>query len=153
LDEPTNGLDPAGIREIRDYLRLLAREKNMAVIVSSHLLSEMEMMCDRIGIIQNGKLIDVQLVQEFVHGSEGTYEFEVVPSERALSIIQLNFPDLHVTRSGNGISLGVSKEEIPVLVKLFIEAEIQVFGIKEQAKTLEDRFLEVTSAKETLGRD
>ncbi|CRK84255.1 ABC transporter ATP-binding protein [Neobacillus massiliamazoniensis] len=152
LDEPTNGLDPAGIREIRDYLRLLARKKNMAVIVSSHLLSEMEMMCDRIGIIQNGKLIDVQLVQEFVHGSEGTYEFEVVPSERALSIIQLNFPDLHVTRSSNGISLGVSKEEIPVLVKLFVEAEIQVFGIKEQAKTLEDRFLEVTSAKETLGR-
>jgi ABC-2 type transport system ATP-binding protein len=152
LDEPTNGLDPAGIREIRDYLRLLAREKNMAVIVSSHLLSEMEMMCDRLGIIQNGKLIDVQLVQEFVHGSEGAYEFEVVPSERALSIIQLNFPDLHVTRSSNGISLGVSKEEIPLLVKLFVEAEIQVFGIKEQAKTLEDRFLEVTSAKETLGR-
>ena len=56
LDEPTNGLDPAGIREIRDYLRLLAREKNLAVIVSSHLLSEMEMMCDRIGIIQNGSL-------------------------------------------------------------------------------------------------
>ena len=68
LDEPTNGLDPAGIREIRDYVRLLAREKNMAVIVSSHLLSEMEMMCDRIGIIQNGRLIDVQLVHEFVHG-------------------------------------------------------------------------------------
>ena len=55
LDEPTNGLDPAGIREIRDYVRS-CKEKNMAVIVSSHLLSEMEMMCDRIGIIQNGKL-------------------------------------------------------------------------------------------------
>ena len=68
LDEPTNGLDPAGIREIRDHLRMLAREKDMAVIVSSHLLSEMEMMCDRIGIIQKGKLIDVQLVEDFVHG-------------------------------------------------------------------------------------
>ncbi len=55
LDEPTNGLDPAGIREIRDYIRLLAREKKMAVIVSSHMLSEMEMMCDRIGIIQDGR--------------------------------------------------------------------------------------------------
>ena len=69
LDEPTNGLDPAGIREMRDHLKMLTREKDMAVIVSSHLLSEMEMMCDRIGIIQNGKLVDIQLVNDFVHNS------------------------------------------------------------------------------------
>src|SRR6476620_12579200 len=68
LDEPTNGLDPAGIREIRDHLRMLAREKDMAVIVSSHLLSEMEMMCDRIAIIQDGKLVDVQQIHDFVQG-------------------------------------------------------------------------------------
>lgn len=150
LDEPTNGLDPAGIREIRDYLRLLAREKNMAVIVSSHLLSEMEMMCDRIGIIQNGRLIDVQLVQEFVHGTGVTYELEVIPSEQALALLQHNFPDVHATRSRNGISAELPKEEIPNLVKLLVEAEIQVFGIKETAKTLEDRFLEVTSEKEVV---
>ena len=68
LDEPTNGLDPAGMREIRDHLRMLAKEKNMAVIVSSHLLSEMEMMCDRIAIIQDGKLVDVQQIHDFVQG-------------------------------------------------------------------------------------
>ncbi|MDN3018651.1 ABC transporter ATP-binding protein [Paenibacillus sp. BSR1-1] len=148
LDEPTNGLDPAGIREIRDYVRLLAREKNMAVIVSSHLLSEMEMMCDRIGIIQNGKLIDVQLVQEFVQSTESTYELEVVPSDKALALIQTNYPNIRATRSRNGISLEVSKEEIPPLVKILVNEDIQVFGIKEVAKTLEDRFLEVTKEKE-----
>lgn len=152
LDEPTNGLDPAGIREIRDYIRILAREKGMAVIVSSHMLSEMEMMCDRIGIIQNGRLIDVQQVQEFVHGSHVTYELEVSPSDRALSIIQLNYPNIPASRSKNGISAELSKEEIPELVKLFVEAEIQVFGIKEIAKTLEDRFLEVTGDKEAVSR-
>ncbi|CAH2717218.1 Bacitracin transport ATP-binding protein BcrA [Neobacillus rhizosphaerae] len=152
LDEPTNGLDPAGIREIRDYVRLLAREKNMAVIVSSHLLSEMEMMCDRIGIIQKGKLIDVQLVQEFVHGSEVTYELEVVPSDKALSLIETNYPDVRANSSRNGISVEFSKEEIPNLVKKFVAADIQVFGIKEVAKTLEDRFLEVTSEKEAEAR-
>src|SRR6185312_10373016 len=111
--------DPAGIREIRDHLRMLAREKNMAVIVSSHLLSEMEMMCDRIGIIQNGRLIDVQLVQEFVHGTEVTYEIEVIPSEKALSLLQLNYPNVPAIHSRNGISVELAKEEIPNLVKLF----------------------------------
>ena len=109
LDEPTNGLDPAGIREIRDYIRFLAREKNMAVIVSSHMLSEMEMMCDRIGIIQNGRLIDVQLVHEFVQGHETTFEFEVIPSEKALSLLETNFPKLPVTSSRNGITVTLTK--------------------------------------------
>ncbi len=148
LDEPTNGLDPAGIREIRDYLRLLAREKNMAVIVSSHLLSEMEMMCDRIGIIQNGRLIDVQLVQEFVQGNEVTYELEVIPSEKARTLIQNHYSDVRVSHSRNGINLELAKEEIPNLIKLLVEGDVQVFGVKEVAKTLEDRFLEVTGEKE-----
>ncbi|MFJ7727058.1 ABC transporter ATP-binding protein [Neobacillus sp. NPDC097160] len=152
LDEPTNGLDPAGIREIRDYVRQLAREKNMAVIVSSHLLSEMEMMCDRIGIIQNGKLIDVQLVQEFVHGTEVTYELEVVPTDKALKLIETNYPEVRANRSRNGLSVELPKEEIPNLVKKLVGEDIQIFGIKEVAKTLEDRFLEVTSEKEAATR-
>jgi ABC-2 type transport system ATP-binding protein len=148
LDEPTNGLDPAGMREIRDYIRLLAREKNMAVIVSSHILSEMEMMCDRIGIIQNGQLIDVQLVQEFVHGNNASFEFEVIPSEKALTLVKSNFTTIPVTSSRNGITLELPKENVPAMVKLFVEEDIQVFGIKEVSKTLEDRFLEVTADKE-----
>ncbi|MFL6563028.1 MAG: ABC transporter ATP-binding protein, partial [Bacillus sp. (in: firmicutes)] len=148
LDEPTNGLDPAGIREIRDYVRLLAREKNLAVIVSSHLLSEMEMMCDRIGIIQNGRLIDVQLVQELVHGaSEMTYELEVVPTDKALNLIAVHYPNVRASRSRNGITIELPKEQIPTLIKTFVSEDIQVFGIREVAKTLEDRFLELTTDK------
>lgn len=148
LDEPTNGLDPAGIREIRDYVRLLAQEKNMAVIVSSHLLSEMEMMCDRIGIIQNGRLIDVQLVKEFVQGNEAFYEIEAVPVDKALSLIQIHYPNVHAAKIRKGISIELPKVEIPRVVKLFVEEDIQIYGIKELAKTLEDRFLEVTRDKE-----
>ncbi|MDP4155426.1 MAG: ABC transporter ATP-binding protein [Bacillota bacterium] len=145
LDEPTNGLDPAGIREIRDYLRLLAREKNMAVIVSSHLLSEMEMMCDRIGIIQTGRLVDVQLVEEFIHGADSVYEFEVVPSDKAISLLKNQ--GWRVTTSRRGITVKIKKEEIPAVVKDLVEADIQIFAIKEATKTLEDRFLEVTSER------
>lgn len=153
LDEPTNGLDPAGIREIRDYVRLLAREKNMAVIVSSHLLSEMEMMCDRIGIIQDGRLVDVQLVREFVHDGTGvSYELEVVPGEKAMTLLAVNYPNLKANHSRNGITVELSKAEIPTLVKLLVAEDISIFGIKEVAKTLEDRFLEVTSERETAHR-
>lgn len=57
LDEPTNGLDPQGIKELRDILKELAHKEGTCVVVSSHLMSEMEMMCDRVGIIANGKMI------------------------------------------------------------------------------------------------
>lgn len=147
LDEPTNGLDPAGIREIRDYIRLLAREKNMAVIVSSHILSEMEMMCDRIGIIQNGELIDVQRVQEFVHSNASSFEFEVIPSEEAITLLQTTYPNVPLTRSRNGVTTQLPKEDIPKVVNMLVQENIQIFGIKEVAKTLEDRFLEVTADK------
>lgn len=153
LDEPTNGLDPSGIREIRDYIRLLAREKGMAVIVSSHILSEMEMMCDRIGIIQEGRLIDVQLVQDFVHGNTASFEFEVIPSEKASTLLKTNHPNLLVTTSRNGLTVELPKNEVPSMVKMFVEEEIQVFGIREVSKTLEDRFLEVTADKGAVNHD
>jgi ABC-2 type transport system ATP-binding protein len=147
LDEPTNGLDPAGIREIRDHIRFLAREKGMAVIVSSHMLSEMEMMCDRIGIIQNGKLVDVQLVEDFVQDKDTRFEFEVQPMDKALSVLQTSYPSIAANRSRNGITVEIAKAEVPKLVNLFVSVDIQIFGIKEVSKTLEDRFLEVTGDK------
>ena len=148
LDEPTNGLDPAGIREIRDHLRKLAREKGMAVIVSSHLLSEMEMMCDRIGIIQNGKLIDVQEIQDFVNGKEKVYEFEVKAKEKTLNLLNELYPTSQIKQTNDGIALPLLKENVPALVKKLVDNGIEIYGIKEVTKTLEDRFLEVTSHKE-----
>ncbi|UII54991.1 ABC transporter ATP-binding protein [Cytobacillus spongiae] len=150
LDEPTNGLDPAGIREIRDHLRKLARERNMAVIVSSHLLSEMEMMCDRIGIIQKGKLIDVQLVRDFVNNTEKVYEFEVTDKEKAKEIVTLLRSDIEVQLTEQGIALPSVKEEIPKVVNALVKENVSIYGIKEVTKSLEDRFLEVTTEKEVV---
>ena len=126
LDEPTNGLDPAGIREIRDYVRMLAREKDMAVIVSSHLLSEMEMMCDRIGIIQKGKLVDVQFVNDFIHESEKTVEIEAAPKKKAFHCLQEIFPSMNVQQTKSGLSALIKKEEIPYVVKELVAAEVQI---------------------------
>lgn len=141
LDEPTNGLDPAGIREMRDYLQLLTKKKGMAIIVSSHLLSEMEMMCDRIGIIQQGKLIDVQTVRELTNEEVQTYSFEVNDVETAQKIlsnhkVQLVEGECHIE---------LAREDVPNIIELLVENRIRIYGFKANSKTLEERFLEMTN--------
>jgi len=148
LDEPTNGLDPSGIREIRDHLRMLAKKRNMAVIVSSHLLSEMEMMCDRIAIIQNGCLVDVQLVKDFVETQEHLYEIEVDNVDVAVMQIKELLPMVQVIKKENKIELPIQKEQVPDIIKKLVQQDIQIFGVKEVSKTLEDRFLEITNQRE-----
>lgn len=144
LDEPTNGLDPAGIRELRDYLRKLAQEEGIAVIVSSHLLSEMELMCDRIAIIQNGKLVDVRKLKELVTEVEQqTVFFEVNDPEKAKEALQGHVAGGIMVRS-EGLEINVSREQIPVINQLLVQAGIMVYGIKPATKSLEDKFLEMT---------
>ncbi len=90
LDEPTNGLDPAGIKELRDTLRTLADEKGVSVLVSSHLLSEMELMCDRFLIIDKGVFTDIRSLDDIKEESadgRSDYVFDVSDAEKTLNII------------------------------------------------------------------
>ncbi|PGZ92149.1 ABC transporter ATP-binding protein [Bacillus sp. AFS029533] len=141
LDEPTNGLDPAGIREMRDHLQLLTKKKGMAIIVSSHLLAEMEMMCDRIGIIQQGKLVDVQTVTELTTEDVQTYSIEVNNNETALKVLSKH--NAHLV--DGEIHIELTREDVPNVIELLVENRIRVYGFKANAKTLEDRFLEITN--------
>ncbi|UTE79507.1 ABC transporter ATP-binding protein [Rossellomorea sp. KS-H15a] len=147
LDEPTNGLDPAGIREIRAYIRKLAEEEGMAVIVSSHLLSEMEMMCDRIGIIQSGKLVDVQQVRDFVEGSEQVYHFEIEEVDKVKAVLKSFDPGIKFEAQGKQVQVALTKEQVPGVIRAFVEADVQIYSVMPVAKTLEDRFLEITNDK------
>lgn len=142
LDEPTNGLDPAGIKEIRDHLRFLAREKGMSVIVSSHLLSEMELMCDRIAIIQSGELIDIQEVNDFVQQEGLTYEFETGPLNEAITPLQR---DWKAKITNNGFIIQASREDIPGVIRELIAYNVDVFSVEAVSKSLEERFLEITT--------
>ena len=86
LDEPTNGLDPAGIRQLRDILRNLAHTEDICVLVSSHLMSEMQLMCDRVAILVKGKLIQTTTVEELVNavgGGKGRYRYHISDAETA----------------------------------------------------------------------
>ncbi|WP_337033731.1 ABC transporter ATP-binding protein [Paenibacillus illinoisensis] len=139
LDEPTNGLDPQGIRELRDYLRQLTREEGITVFVSSHLLSEMELMCDTVAIIQNGKLIDVRNLKAEA-GADALTEvaFEVNDTQRASELIQ------DATVQGNMLVVRLSRDQIPDFNARLVSEGIQVYGIRNVTHTLEDQFLQVT---------
>jgi len=152
LDEPTNGLDPAGIREIRDYLRKLAQEEGISVMVSSHLLSEMEMMCDRVGIIQNGKVIGVQTVKEFTTDSRNlSVSFEIEPLNDAVQLLKTSdiiLPEQLISSQQNKILLALEREEIPAITNYLTNNGIKIYGINTLAKSLEEKFLEVTGGNE-----
>ncbi|WP_025689121.1 ABC transporter ATP-binding protein [Paenibacillus zanthoxyli] len=142
LDEPTNGLDPQGIRELRDYLRRLCREEGTTVFVSSHLLSEMELMCDSVAIIQNGKLIDVrQLKSEEGGQAQGRkFVFDVDNVQSAQALIGGTVKDA-------AIVVQTVREDIPELNAKLVSGGVKVYGIKEVVVSLEDQFLEMTGGE------
>ncbi len=146
LDEPTNGLDPMGIKELRDTLRYLAEKEGLAVLVSSHLLSEMELMCDRVGIIDNGKIIDIkkQNIESLI-----TYELEVSNYSLARKIIENDYSkiseEITVDFKENKILISCSRDEIANVNKALIMENILVYTIKPINNTLEDEFMKVTT--------
>lgn len=147
LDEPTNGLDPAGIRELRDYLRHLTRTEGITVVVSSHLLSEMELMCDRVAILQHGKLVDVMPVQHLNRGydQEQTYLLQVEPSEQVLVALK-EFDGINgVKRTQEGqVEINTMREQVPDILVMLMENKIRIYGVQMVSRSLEERFLEIT---------
>ncbi|WP_427071657.1 ABC transporter ATP-binding protein [Lysinibacillus fusiformis] len=139
LDEPTNGLDPAGIREFRMYLRKIAAEDNVSVFVSSHLLSEIELMCDRVAVIQNGKLIDIR---EIHNESTSFYYVEAQPQEQVS--VHLAQHDYKFEAVNQGYVIELKKEDVPALTVGLVQAGMQLFAVQPHQKTLEDQFLEMT---------
>ena len=146
LDEPTNGLDPAGIRELRDYLRKLAKEEGLAIFISSHLLSEVELICDRVLILQKGQIIDSQSVRE-PEAEILEIAFEVDQLAEAASLLRSNFPEIAVKTQGEQLVVEAEREAIPAVNRRLVENGIGVYGIQTIRKSLEERFLEATGGR------
>jgi ABC-2 type transport system ATP-binding protein len=146
LDEPANGLDPAGIREIRELLRRLA-EEGMAVFVSSHLLAEIELMCDRVGIIHKGRLLKIGNVRELISGQR-TMEFRVGDTAKAAAIAQQQ--GFAATIDADSISVPIDEAAAPPLIAALAQNGVEVFHARERTQTLEELFIEATGG-ETVG--
>lgn len=141
LDEPTNGLDPEGIRELRDLLTKLAREEKMAILVSSHNLSELESFCNQICIIKNGVIIDKTSLTDLKReASNSKYILELDHIDGLKDIIDYSYEEI----SSKQISINIEREKIPDLIKILIANDYLLYQIVEDKASLEDAFLRKT---------
>jgi len=146
LDEPTTGLDPQGIIDIRNLILQLKNERNKTVVLSSHILSEIELIANRLVIINKGKSMVQGSVTELLNAQELIVSFSVDPVGKAQQILQLaNMQHLISKVEEHNLLLHISQEEIPTVNKLFCDNGIQVYSIESKRK-LEDYFLKLISA-------
>jgi ABC-type multidrug transport system ATPase subunit len=140
LDEPTNGLDPQGMREIRMLLRRLA-DDGTTVFVSSHLLSEVEAMCDRVGVLSHGKLV-AEGTPSKLRGSADRLRLEVDDQDRAASILE-DMPGVRVADRAPGIlRLRLDAPATPAAVNAaLVRLGVEVSTLAPERETLEDVFL------------
>ncbi|HDR4438333.1 ABC transporter ATP-binding protein [Bacillus thuringiensis serovar brasilensis] len=148
LDEPTNGLDPAGIRELREFIHKLVKEENMSVFISSHLLSEVQMICDRVAIIHKGKMITVAKVEELIKTASDRVEWIVTPISKAKDMLVDAEEVREVSIEGNRLLCRMHISSISNWNKTFVENGIDVHSVKELVFTLEDLFIELTRGEQ-----
>ena len=141
LDEPTNGLDPIGIKELRELLKKFSKSQGMAVFISSHILSEIELMCDRIAIIDNGEIIEVKDLNSGNVSNLSVF-FEVNDIKKASSV--LDSKNISYKVNFDNLELFISRDEVPSINKLFVDSLIDVYSINIKHKSLEDEFIEKT---------
>ena len=143
LDEPTNGLDPQGIHETRQLIRRLRNEFALTVLLSSHLLTEVEQLCNRVGIIHEGRLL-----------YEGGPEALVAPTSRfkvrvdnlsAATELLTGESDVMVSQNGDAfLRLDVNAERIPAVIALLVAHGIGVYELTPAQESLEEAFLRLT---------
>ena len=140
LDEPTNGLDPEGIKEMRELLVNLAKNEKMAILISSHNLAELENFCNKVCIIKNGKIIETNEISKMKKETIKGYQyFEIDNTEKIKKVL----PKAEIINK-NEFKIEISKEEIPQLVKTLVENDILIYCIKQEEKSLEQAFFEKT---------
>jgi ABC-2 type transport system ATP-binding protein len=144
LDEPTNGLDPMGIREMRGFIRYLAESEGLTVLVSSHLLSEIQLMCDRVAIISKGEIVKVDSVENLLTLQERMV-WKVTPLERAKTIMSELTTILSSTEEE--LITPYLEGQTSIWNKQLVEQGIEVLEMNRKLPALEDLFLEMTGGE------
>ena len=141
LDEPTNGLDPEGIKDLRELLVKLAKNENMGILISSHNLAELESFCNKVSIIKNGVIVetsDLETVKK--EASEGNYIIEVDDARKA----RMTIGDMSTAIDNTHIQVHSDRENIPFIIKKLVLQDVKIYAIKEDVISLEDAFFKKT---------
>jgi ABC-type multidrug transport system ATPase subunit len=141
LDEPTNGMDPAGMAEMRTFIRGLGRGTR-TVLLSSHLMAEVEQICDRVGVISRGKLVGEGTVNE-LRGRESLW-LRAEPIEAAERVLRSFRGVDEVARQDGGLRVAADSAAAPAIARALIEAGVDLGELRPQRASLEKVFLELT---------
>jgi ABC-type multidrug transport system ATPase subunit len=145
LDEPINGLDPQGIADVRNLIRHLSKDLGKTIFISSHVLTEMELIADHMLIIDNGKKVVEGKVEELLNPSETDVEIETTHFESALEKLRTSSWGQYLkTGTEKKILLRMKKNSIPHLIKDISEMDIPLISIRPR-HSLEDYFLSLTA--------
>lgn len=146
LDEPTNGLDPEGIRELRELLQKLAQEEKMAILISSHNLAELESFCIKVCIIKNGEVIETEEIQKLKEETKEDYTIFKINNTDSINKVIENAEILNSTE----FKVLTQEGEVPNIVKKLVESNIKIYRIVEETITLEDAFLKKTGGNKIV---
>ncbi|KRK79717.1 ATP-binding cassette domain-containing protein [Companilactobacillus nodensis] len=147
LDEPTNGLDPAGIIEIREIIKKLVREKGLTVLISSHILDELSQVATDYGILHHGKIVQELSKEELLQKSQQYIEIRVNDLERAVTILdEMGIGDYEVSNKDE-IRIYSDLEQVAQINKQLVMNNIDVYKIGTANQKLEDYFMNITGGK------
>ena len=147
LDEPTNGLDPAGIEEMRELIKTLPKQYGMTVMISSHILSEIDQMATVVGIINQGCLIFQERMSVLDMQREPQIVLRTSDNNRTYQLLKKTNPQ----RTADGLQIGaLSDELIGAVVQCLCSNGISVYRVEEHRESLEDIFLNLTGKELTL---
>ncbi|HEU4389764.1 MAG TPA: ABC transporter ATP-binding protein [Blastocatellia bacterium] len=146
LDEPTDGLDPQGIHEVRQLICRLRDELKLTVLLSSHLLYEVEQICNRVAIIDHGQLLYQGTIEELITHDK-LVKLTIDRVEEAYQLLAAD-PTISVTRNaGQSLYVKMADEQIPLINRLLVEHGFQVMELSPQRETLEQVFIRLTRPK------
>ena len=143
LDEPTNGLDPAGIKKLRDILKEIAHKEGVAVFVSSHILSEMELMCDRVAVLDNGKIVKTEEITQKDEEPTETIELRVKDTQKAMDVLKAKF-EIEAKLQKNSLEITLATEQVPSIVKELANEDVGIKAVIPKEHSLEEIFFDAT---------
>ena len=152
LDEPTSGLDPQGMKEIRDLIHHLASDQNKTVMLSSHLLNEVEMVANRMAVINRGELVTQGEVSALLEQSDKSVTVQGQPVEKVRAVLAGQKEISKIVEKGNTFVVSMPFEDIPDLARALVGQGVSIEALVPR-RSLEEYFLSITEAESDGGKE